>query len=474
MKRIIYFASFMSLLTIISCTDYANPTAMKKWKNNGKTVEVGEIVTVNSGDKLAFAGGKEDFGNFELTGMANISSGSTAALLFHNDGGEKGYEVLFHNGIIDGSRKTGSLTAVRNLYKSQVVDDEWFPFSVAVKGKNISVNINGVEVVCYTEPESPYRIDKYKNRILSSGNFALKGYEGKVDFKELIVKSLTSDAVNPGDTMPAIDEQNDPITKLQQANFPVIDYHMHLKGGLTEEMAHARSMAYGINMGVAPNAYGPVLTPGEGGTGKMFENDAELAEYYNDVKGSPFLFGLQGEGRKWLTSFSKEALLTCDYLFTDGMTLVDHKGRLIRTYRPEEVIVDIPKEAYMDMIVDKTARILAEEPADFFANAFYLPDVLSTEYDKYWTNSRIDKILDVMVANDIALEISARYIIPSKYILQRAKDKGLKFVFGTNNAGSEYYMLEYCTQMVDELGLTIDDIWFPSMSTRKARLDRIK
>ncbi|MDD4516445.1 family 16 glycoside hydrolase [Massilibacteroides sp.] len=447
---------------------------MKKWKSNDKTVVVDDLVTVNSGDKLVFAGGKDDFVNFELTGLANISSGSTASLLFHNDGGDKGYEILFHNGTIDGSRKTGSLSAVRNLYKSQISDDKWFPFSVAVRGKNIAVKIDGEDVVCYTEPENPYRISEYKNRILSSGNFVLKGYEGKVDFKELIVKALSPEVVNPNDTMPPMDEQNDPIIRLQQVNFPVIDYHVHIKGGLTSEMAHARSMAYGINFGIAPNAYGPVLTPGEGGSGKMYENDSELAEYHKSVEKMPFLLGLQGEGRKWLNSFSKEALLAFDYLFTDGMTIIDHKGRLVRTYRPEEVIVDIPKEAYMDMLVDKTAKILAEEPADFFANAFYLPDVLSTEYDKYWTDSRIDKILDVMATNNIALEISARYEIPSKYILQRAKDKGLKFVFGTNNAGPEYYMLKYCAQMVNELGLTSNDIWFPSMSTRKARLNLIK
>lgn len=474
MKCILYFVPLLLLLLITSCADFSEPTAMKKWKNNGQAVNADELVTVNGGDKLVFAGGKADFGNFELTGMANVSSGSTAALLFHNDGAEKGYEVLFHNGIIDGSRKTGSLTTVRNLYKSQVADGEWFPFTVAVKGKNISVRINGVDVVCYTEPVSPYRVSEFKNRVLGSGNFVLKGYDGKVDFKELKVTALAPDVVNPNDTIPPVDEQSDPLIRLQQANFPVIDYHVHIKGGLTMEMAHARSMAYGINFGIAPNAYGPVLTPGEGGSGKMYENDAELVEYYNAIKGEPFLLGLQGEGRKWLTSFSKEKLLMFDFLFTDGMTIIDHKKRLVRTYRPEEVIVDIPKEAYMDMLVDKTAKIFTDEPADFFANAFFLPDVLSAEYDKYWTDARIDKILDVMVANNIALEISARYKIPSKYIIQRAKDKGLKFVFGTNNAGPEYYMLEYCAQMVNEVGLTADDMWFPSMSTRKPRLDLIK
>ena len=40
----------------------------------------------------------------------------------------------------------------------------------------------------------------------------------------------------------------------------------------------------------------------------------------------PFLRGVQGEGRKWTATFSQEALGVFDYLFTDGMTIVDHKA----------------------------------------------------------------------------------------------------------------------------------------------------
>ncbi len=474
MNKTFYFLPLLLLFVATSCVNFSEPTSMSKWESDGLAVKSEDQITVNAGDKLLFAGGKDDFHNFELTGMANIGTGATAALLFHNDGADKGYEVLFHNGAIDGTRKTGSLSTVRNLYRSLVDDGEWFPFAVAVKGSNISVKINDVDVVCYTEPENPYRIDEYKNRLLSFGNFALTGYTGQVYFKDLKVVALPDDAVNPLDTMPPMEEQDNPIIKLQQANFPVIDYHVHVKGGLTMQMAHARSMNYGINFGIGPNAYGPLENPGDGGSGKQYEYDDELMEYFESVKDTPFLRGVQGEGRKWLNSFTKESLLTFDYLYTDGMTIIDHKGRLTRTYRANEVIMDISKQAYMDMLVGKTAKIFADEPADFFANAFYLPDVLSADYDNYWTDKRIDKILDVLVANGIALEISARYKVPSQYILQRAKNKGIKFVFGTNNGDTSYYMLEYCMEMVDALDLTADDMWFPSMSTRAERLAKIK
>ena len=52
----------------------------------------------------------------------------------------------------------------------------------------------------------------------------------------------------------------------------------------------------------------------------------------------PFLCGVQGEGRKWTATFSQEALGIFDYLFTDAMTIIDHKGRNSRIYRAEEAL----------------------------------------------------------------------------------------------------------------------------------------
>ena len=127
-------------------------------------------------------------------------------------------------------------------------------------------------------------------------------------------------------------------------------------------MAHAMSMNYGINYGVAPNA-------GEGGVGRMLADDKEVYDYFNEVKGMPFLCGVQGEGRKWTATFSQEALGIFDYLFTDAMTIIDHKGRNSRIYRAEEALFDdITLEQYMDHLVDQTVLILTNEPADIYAN----------------------------------------------------------------------------------------------------------
>ena len=403
-----------------------------------------------------------NYKNFLIQGQALTEKGAEATLLFHTDG-ESGYEVLFHNGPIDGSRKTGSLSAVRNLYRPLAQDEEWFDFEIAVRGQNIAIKINNTDVVCYTEPQNPYRIETYAKRLIGSGNIFLQGKEGVVKFRKLAITPLEANATNPNDTLPPVDEQNDAIIRLQQQNFPVIDYHVHLKGGLTKEIAHALSMNYGINYGVAPNA-------GEGGVGRMLADDKEVYEYYEEVKPLPFLCGVQGEGRKWTGTFSQEALGIFDYLFTDAMTIMDHKNRNSRIYRAEEIHYDgVTKDQYMEQIVDQTVKILTNEPADIFANPTYIPEDMQADYDKHWTDERINRVLDVMQEHSIALEINPRYKIPSLKIIQMAKDRGLKFTFGTNNVDANFGKLEYCIEAIEQCGITTNDLWFPTMSIRKSR-----
>ena len=448
----------LCLAALTSCVRYDVAEPLNKWRAHGQELNTTEL-TVKSGEEW-FADG--DYRNFRLTGQAQTAPGSEAALLIHTDG-SSGYAVTLRNGPIDGTRKSGSLTDVRNLYRSLAEDGKWFDFDVSVRGKNISVSVNGTEVVCYTEPSAPFRAEGHARQLLSHGSIAVKGIAGDVKLRHINVTRLRDDNRNPSDTLPPIDEQTDAVIRLQQRGFPVIDYHVHLKGGLTKEQAHAMSMNYGINYGVAPNA-------GEGGVGRMLANDKEVYEYFNEVKDMPFLRGVQGEGRKWTATFSQEALGVFDYLFTDAMTIVDQKGRNSRIYRPEEVHYDdLTKEQYMDVIVDQTVKILTNEPADIYANPTYIPDEMNPDYAKYWTPERVDRVLSTLQEYQIALEINARYKIPSYDIIREAKRRGIKFTFGTNNVDANFGRLEYSIAAIDSCGLEPSDIWFPSMSVRRER-----
>lgn len=450
--------ALLLLPAIVSCGGKGTSEPLDRWHDGQRTVRTSAPV-LRAGTRLLSAG---DYENFRLTGEALTQPGAEAALLFHSDG-ESGYEVLLHNGPIDGTRKSGSLASVRNLYRSLAEDGEWFGFEIAVRGRNIAVRIDTTEVVRYTEPEHPYRTEAHARQRLGHGAIALCGIQGEVALRDLRIERLGKEARNEADTLPPVDERTDGVIRLQQRDFPVIDYHVHLKGGLTKELAHALSMNYGIVYGVAPNA-------GEGGVGRMLADDEEAYAYFDEVEKMPFLRGVQGEGRKWTATFSQEALGVFDYLFTDAMTIIDHKGRNSRIYRPEEVHYDgVTKEGYMDRLVDQTVLILANEPADIFANPTYLPDDMAPDYDEYWTDGRVERILDVLQRHGIALEINARYRIPSFDIIRRAKERGIRFTFGTNNVDADFGRLEYCVEAVERCGLTADDMWFPSMSVRRSR-----
>jgi len=450
MKKLTYLFLTVVVLTV-GCTETQN---MEQWQSQGGPVNVGKdgILTLEEGVLLNYAGSgaAKGFVNFELSGLAKTEKDASAGIWFHSDTDGKGYEVLIHNGPLDRSRKTGSLSAVRNLYKSIAKDGEWFPFRIAVRGKNISVQVNGVDVVCYTEPDIPYRTEEYHNRILGEGNFSLTGYHGKVEFKDLIVNRLPADAVNPADTFGIVDEQTDPVIRLQQRNFPVIDFHIHLKD-ISMDQAHAASMGYGINYGIAPNC----------GRGFPITDDAGVRSFVDSVKHKPFFFGMQGEGREWPETFSRESRHLFDYVFTDALTFHDHKGRRTRIWIPEETFVDIPEEEYMDLIVNRIVTVLNTEPIDIYVNPTLLPHVIRDNYDKLWTKERYARVIKALKDNDIALEINARYQIPNFEIIKAARDAGIKFAFGTNNNTSEIGKLEHCLKAIEVCKLTEDDLWFP-------------
>jgi len=447
MKKVFNLLIF-SIFILTGCTGHQ---VMRQWKPLGEAVySVNDgVLTLESGT-LIYRGSdaSEGFADFEMSGFAKTAPNATAGIWFHSSPDKRGYEVLFHNGPLDHTRKTGSLSAVRNLYKSMANDEEWFPFRIIVRNKTISVQINGRDVVCYTEPKVPYRISEYSNRILGKGDFLLTGYQGKVDFKDVTLIHLPT--VDADDASVAVDEQTDPIIRLQQRNFPVIDYHVHLKG-FTMEYAHAVSMNYGINYGIAPNC----------GIGFPITDDAGVRNYVDSTKHLPFYFGMQGEGREWPTTFSTESRHLFDYVFTDAMTFTDHKGRRTRIWIQNETFIDIPVEQYMDLIVDRTLTVLQTEPIDIYVNPMVLPPAMQDDFDRLWTKERYEKVIKALKDNNIALEINASRNTPNFEIIRAAKAAGIKFTFGTNNANRNIGKLEYCIEAIEACGLTESDLWFP-------------
>jgi len=181
----------------------------------------------------------------------------------------------------------------------------------------------------------------------------------------------------------------------------------------------------------------------------------------------PVFKAMQCEGREWITLFSPEAISLYDYIFTDAMTWTDHKGRRMRLWIPEETFVE-NEQQFMNMLVSKIEAVLSQEPVDIHVNPTFLPPAIADKYDELWTEERMDRVIKALVENDVALEINARYHIPSLTFIKRAKDAGVKFTFGTNNGGSDDLgRLEYCLKIIKEVGITPDDIFLPRPTGEK-------
>jgi len=408
-----------------------------------------------------------DFRNFEFETEARLAAGASFGICFHTTRGNGGLEVRLVNEAGSPERcATGSLYGIRHVYKPLAAPGEWCKLNIAVRGKNVQVRVNGTLMVDYTEPLTPAAVTiREHERMLGHGTFALKCHKlgGGAQFRAIRVQPLTDNAVASGAQPPIADEVYGKIIDCTARNIPVVDYHVHLKGGLTIEQALERSRRDGIQYGVALNC----------GKGFPVENDAGLRTFAETMKGQPAFLALQAEGREWTGMVSRQAVQLFDYVFTDSMTWTDNRGRRMRTWIREELGTITDVEEFMETLVDRAVGILEHEPIDIYVNPTFLPDQIAKDYDRLWTEKRMRRVVDAASRNHVAIEINDRYKLPGKTFLLMAKAAGCKFSFGTNNGGpNDLGRSEYGLRMVDECQLTWRDIfvpgaWWPKAVERK-------
>lgn len=425
----------------------------------------GRIETDGQRSHLFYAGKLRNasFKNFELKAEVMARPGSCSGILFHTGFQQKGwpkkgFEVQINNtylgeGDFRERRKTGSLYGIRDVYKALVKDDEWFSLHILVRAKQVQVRLNDTLLVDYVEPVPPVQEEALAGRILDRGTFALECHDpnSKVFFRNILVKPLPDDLSPATTDRPVVDDIYREILRMNAENYPVVDYHAHLKGGLTLEEALKESRRLGIQYGIALNC----------GLGFPTTTDAAAEEFLKSMRGQPVFVAMQGEGREWVKLFSKETVAKFDYVFTDAMTLTDDSGKRMHLWIKEEVGDIKDPERFVDMLVNRIVTILSHEPIDIYANPTFLPDVIAGEYDRLWTPERMQKVIDAAQKNDVAIEINNRYRLPKAGFIRAAKKAGVKFSFGTNNSDKDLGRIEYCVQMVKECGLEWQDIFVP-------------
>jgi hypothetical protein len=488
MTRAITAFSLVCLLVVASCAAPPAPEPEVEWTSlfDGRsldgwkasenadsfTVADGAITCDGPRSHLFYVGPVENavFENFELETEVLARAGANSGVYFHSafqeEGWpEQGFEIQVNNSQVRHGdylemKKTASLYGYRNLHKGMGPDDEWFTIKTRVEGRRVRVWIDGTQVVDYREPdELPASWDESFRR-LGRGTFAFQCHdpESKVSYRNVRVRTLSDADVDEGRS-PVADETFMRMLELGRDNFPLVDLHAHLKGGLTLEQALELSRATGMFLGVALNC----------GKGFPVESDEAALAFLKEMEGQPVFVAMQAEGREWVDMFSPEVRAQFDYVFTDSMTFTDHRGERTRLWIPDEVEVGDP-QAFMDMLVGKAVGILENEPIDIYVNPTFLPEVLADDYDTLWTDARMKKVIDAAVKNDVAIEINGRYKLPSERFLRMAKEAGAKFTFGTNNAGADDLGdWSYPLEMQRALELGWQDMFVPGHGPSKAQ-----
>ncbi|WP_379992393.1 3-keto-disaccharide hydrolase [Dyadobacter subterraneus] len=206
------FSALLALVVLISAVSAPKQDgwisifdgkSLKGWKvgNNASSfsIEDGAIKVNGPVGHLFYEGPIKNhmFKNFEFKAQVMTKPGSNSGIYIHTTYQEtgwpsKGYEVQVNNSHTDWKR-TGSLYNIRDVKETYAKDNEWYTEYIKVEGKHITIKINDKTVVDYEENDTDKRSEGEKDRILSSGTFALQAHDPKstVYFKDIMVKPLT-------------------------------------------------------------------------------------------------------------------------------------------------------------------------------------------------------------------------------------------------------------------------------------------
>lgn len=214
-KTIMFLASAFAVLASVATSEDGfvsifNGKDLNGWKSNEETpgcFSVADGVLKVSGGRahLFYVGGDGEaaFTDFELKLKVKTSPGANGGVYFHTEVEDKGWPTKGYECQVNAShkdpKKTGSLYGVVNLLvlapgqkappgsledivvqQAPNTDGEWFDYHISVKGKTITIKVNGKTTVEWTEPEGfdPAKaLQGMPGRKLGRGTFAIQGHD---------------------------------------------------------------------------------------------------------------------------------------------------------------------------------------------------------------------------------------------------------------------------------------------------------
>lgn len=233
--------------------------------------------------------------------------------------------------------------------------------------------------------------------------------------------------------------------------FPLTDYHIHIRGGMTASKAIARQKRLGIASAILDNS---------GREWTLFDdNSLEAFIKFNrrqmKEEGVFLPIGMQVNDRDWFKYYSPKVLEQLDYVLADTMIMNDEHGKPVRLWETDSYVIE-DEEAWMERYFAHTMQVLGE-PITILANPTYLPKQLADRYEHFWTEERMNAVIQLAVKKGVALEIQAESAFPNEKFIRMAKAAGATFSVGTNNFAEERISMDRWFEMIEKCGLEEDD-----------------
>jgi hypothetical protein len=395
------------------------------------------------------------FKNFELTFEAMTHQLANSGVYFHteyqNDGWlNTGYELQVNSshrgaGGYKEVKKGGSLYGVRNLYKAYTKDSVWYTYNLRVAGNHIQIKIDDQVVVDYKEP--PALSNPENKKVLSRGAFALQGHdpESTVYFKNIRVKRLSDEIAS---TIVPVDQRYSKILDYQANHIAFIDYQINTSGSFNIDSALQSFFKTGINLGLVVEAN----EVAKGRQGQLF------ADHIKKYRHLPAFLGLITNNNTLPKDLAETSIANFDYIIGDITRFKNKTGDEVDILMEKNIgDNEVFMEEYVEFITDQ----LDKGGLNIWAMASILPESLSGQYDKLWTQSRMLKVIEAAKRNDVAIEVYLPKKIPSIAFIKLAKEKGCLFTMGGLFRENEMSEPVYFYELIDSCKLDYKDIYIP-------------
>ncbi|HTD68789.1 MAG TPA: DUF1080 domain-containing protein [Candidatus Limnocylindria bacterium] len=164
--------------------------AAKSWR-----IEDGALVAQGTRSHAFYVGDEMPFKDFEFKVDVMTEPGSNGGIYFHTKFQETGWPKAGFECQVNVTQgdwiKTGSLYGLVNMALTPSQDNKWWTQHIIVKGRTVTVKIDGKTVLEYNEPPGA-QAGKDFARKLDQGTFAFQAHDPKsvIRYKNVRVKRL--------------------------------------------------------------------------------------------------------------------------------------------------------------------------------------------------------------------------------------------------------------------------------------------